>query len=519
MKTMRFRPPIAVIALFAAGAANAALPTVGVVHQSPDASGGSYLFSRFEGHETFLIDALGRTINTWTFDTELGLTQYLLPGGNLVRMGRPDDDSIDSFGGGGRGGLIEVYDWDGALQWSTLIADTEFRAHHDVEALPNGNVLVIVWERMSTDDAIAAGRDPETMTSTSLWSEAIFELQPDGLGGADVVWTWRLWDHLIQDFDPTRDNFGDVGAHPERLDINAFLGMNADWCHGNSIDYHSGRDEIALGSGALSEFWIIDHSTSTEEAAGPAGDFRYRWGNPRNYRRGGFAEQQLFWQHDVHWIPDGRPGAGNFLMFNNGYLRPDGPISSIEEVTPPLNRQGAYVLQRDLAWMPRTATWQFMTDPPTDFFSRFLSGTDRMPNGNTLMCNGARGEFIERRPDGSIAWHYVSPLTSSGPLTQGTVPGPLNSWSNVNRVFQVEWYAPDAPELFGLDLTPGPRLELYDDTCAADISGDGAVNTIDLIMLLGAWGPCNKCRDDIDQNDSVGHQDLILLLHAWGECP
>ncbi len=67
-----------------------------------------------------------------------------------------------------------------------------------------------------------------------------------------------------------------------------------------------------------SELWVIDHSTTAEEAAGEKGDLLYRWGNPRAYRAGTVSDQQLFWAHNTHWIAPGLPGEGNVLVFNNG---------------------------------------------------------------------------------------------------------------------------------------------------------------------------------------------------------
>ena len=79
--------------------------------------------------------------------------------------------------------------------------------------------------------------------------------------------------------------------------------------HANGIDYNADLDQIVLSFREVSEFWVIDHNTTTEEAAGPAGDLLYRWGNPEAYDRGKPADRQLFFQHDAKWVPDGTPGA------------------------------------------------------------------------------------------------------------------------------------------------------------------------------------------------------------------
>ena len=120
----------------------------------------------------------------------------------------------------------------------------------------------------------------------------VIEVKPTGPSSGDIVWEWYVWDHLIQDYDPSQHNYGDVEEHPELIDIN-FGSYNADWIHTNSIDYNEEFDQILLSSRTFSEIWVIDHSTTTEEAAGHTGgnsgmggDILYRWGNPHAYRAG-----------------------------------------------------------------------------------------------------------------------------------------------------------------------------------------------------------------------------------------
>ena len=86
--------------------------------------------------------------------------------------------------------------------------------------------------------------------------------------------------------------------------------------HTNAVAYNAELDQIMLSIHAFSEVWIIDHGTTTEEAAshsggkrGKGGDLLYRWGNPRAYRTGTNVDQRLFAQHNAHWIPEGLPGA------------------------------------------------------------------------------------------------------------------------------------------------------------------------------------------------------------------
>ena len=147
----------------------------------------------------------------------------------------------------------------------------------------NGNVLVTVWEKKTITQATAEGRDP-ALLATTLWVDRIMELQPAGLSGANVVWEWSVWDHLIQDYDSTKANYGVVADHPELFNLNYVPAIQADWMHVNGIAYNSDLDQIVFSSRLFSEIFIIDHSSTTAEAlshtggnSGKGGDILYRW--------------------------------------------------------------------------------------------------------------------------------------------------------------------------------------------------------------------------------------------------
>ena len=130
--------------------------------------------------------------------------------------------------------------------------------------------------------------------------------------------------------------------------------------------YNPDLDQIAVSVWAFSEFWIIDHGTTTAQAAGHTGgrrgrggDLLYRWGNPRAYRAGTKADRKLFSQHNAHWIPKGLPGAGHLLLFNNGRERPDGSYSSVDELVLPADSQGRYTRQPGKAYGPDQPVWSY----------------------------------------------------------------------------------------------------------------------------------------------------------------
>jgi hypothetical protein len=175
---------------------------------------------------------------------------------------------------------------------------------------------------------------------------------------------------------------------------------------------------------AFSEFWIIDHSTTTAEAAGhtggrsgKGGDLMYRWGNPRAYRAGGKADRMLFNQHNAHWIPRGLPGEGHILLFNNGGERPDGGYSSVDELILPVDAQGRYICKPGTSYGPEQPVWSYSAAKKPDFFSHFISGAQRLPNGNTLICSGANGTAFEVTPEREIVWKYVNPVKGGGPIS------------------------------------------------------------------------------------------------------
>jgi Arylsulfotransferase (ASST) len=202
-------------------------------------------------------------------------------------------------------------------------------------------------------------------------------------------------------------------------DRNTTVGnMGSGIFHFNAIKYHAGLDQIAISSPSMNEIYIIDHSTTTQEAAshhggkyGKGGDFLYRWGNPKNYHRGDSTNQKLFGQHDVRWIEKGKPGAGNLTVFNNDISgRKDSMnYSAIFEITPPLDENGSYKIDNDKPFGPEQPTWVYVASDTVSFWSSFISGAHRMDNGNTFINEGARGRLFEVTPEGEIVWEYLNP--------------------------------------------------------------------------------------------------------------
>ncbi len=228
-----------------------------------------------------------------------------------------------------------------------------------------------------------------------------------------------------------------MADHPELINLNYAMNGGADWNHTNSIDYNTELDQIILSVYNFNEIWIIDHSTSTAEASehtggnsGKGGDLLYRWGNPLAYGGGTASDQKLFVQHDAEWIEPEMPGSGNILIFNNGGGRSDGNYSSIEEIVPPVDNNGNYSLSSSSAFEPTESLWTYTAEEPTDFYAQNISGQQRLPNGNTLICDGPNGYFFEVSSTGKTVWDY----------------------SHTGHVFRVERYAPSYEGFNGTPL-------------------------------------------------------------------
>ncbi len=436
---------------------------LGLSVNNPGAFRGYTLLAPMKSQKTYLIDMEGRVVKTWESESNPALLAYLLPNGHLFR---PAEDRDQPFGGGpGAGGRIQEYDWDGQLVWDFKYGDETHRPHHDAIKLPNGNVLMIVWEKKSPEEAAAAGRKPDRTGNRPLQADCLIEVKPTGKTTGEVVWEWHLWDHLIQDQDAAKPNYGEVAAHPELVDVNfeegamaamvatkdgldklrtlGYLGgapkgdnrpprIDPDWTHFNGLDYNPDLDQIAISVHGFSEVWIIDHSTTAAEAAshsggrsGKGGDLLYRWGNPLAYRTGGAEDRKLYHQHNAHWIPKDRPGAGHLLIFNNGMRRPGGEYSTVEEIVTPVDSQGRYTREAGKPFGPDRSVWSYSAPKKSDFYSALISGAQRLSNGNTLICSGNNGTLFEVTPGGEIVWKYVNPVKDRwGPGGPGGPPRP-----------------------------------------------------------------------------------------------
>jgi hypothetical protein len=436
----------------------AAQQTIGLFQYDAGTSDGYTLLAPTPSTNTYLLDNCGRALHEWPSGYTPGNSVRLLENGELFRTCRIANTT---FPGGGLGGRVQLMDWNGNVMWFYQYSNANHSQHHDAIVLPNGNVLMIAWELKTRAEAIAEGRD-STLLQQRLWPDHLIEIEPTTPGAGNIVWEWHVWDHLVQDHDSNKPNFGVVADHPELVDLNYVQPGTTtyrDWMHTNGIDYNPTLDQIAISIHNFDEVWVIDHSTTTQEAAshsggnsGKGGDLLYRFGNPAVYGRGTVNDQVFFGQHNVQWVPAGDQYAGQLMVYNNGLGRPAGAYSTIEIWQPPVDVNGNYSISTGQPFGPTAMSWTWQDNPPTDFYSQLISGVQRLPGNHTLICEGNSGRIFELDDQGTQVWEYVNPVQSAGPLNQGDI-------ANNNAVFRAYKYPPTYPGLNGQVLTPGNPIE------------------------------------------------------------
>jgi|GEM_PF-1997626 len=390
--------------------------------------GGYTMFENFDA--TYLVDNCGEIVNEWQV-TNSDLHTKLLPDGQLVYI---------------QNNRVYVRDWEDNIVEIIQASDDDIVLVYEVIELENKNFLCLAREIFSDQDFDDIGYEFESFESASR-IDAVVEL--DRASG-DVVWRWNLSDHVIQERDPSAPNFGVVKDNPQLLDMDAVLSF--DWTFQesfmiNGMDYNPDLDQIVLSIRKMNEIAIIDHSTTTAEAAGSTGgnsgmggDILYRWGNPQNYGYGDESDHLSFYQHNPNWILHGEH-AGSIIYFNNGLDRPQGNYSEALIINTPVTADGSYFREEGKAFGPEVPaeTYSNQTTNISNLFSEYTSGAKVLPNGNIFITEGDDAIFRELTPDGLVVWEYAVPFTG--------------------YIFRGVRYGEDYPAFNGRDLTPGQTVE------------------------------------------------------------
>ena len=365
----------------------------GLIHNSPRNNYRGYtLFSNLGGQKTYLIDMEGRVCHTWQSDEGINYA-YLLPNGNLLlRTGPPSQEvsfinrpETDILPRGGRTAAGAILE----LDWDSNVV-WEYRdpfLHHDFERLSTGNTLVLVWEKMPEELAanVSGGVSAGT-TKGQMLGDVVREVTQTG----DVVNEWRSWEFLSLEEDTICPLEG-----------------RREWTHQNSLKLTNNGD-LLVSFRQTNTIGIVNRSS---------GEFTWKWG-----------PGEISHQHNPTYLDNGR-----ILLFDNGPHREGMSYSRVIEVDPSNNQ----------------IAWEYLGDPPISFFSYHISGSERLPNGNTLICEGAPGRVFEVTPTYEIAWEYINPFLAKGGLhAGGTKSGYANS------IFRAHRYGPDHPALVDKDLDP-----------------------------------------------------------------
>jgi hypothetical protein len=343
-----------------------------IAHDPALAQPGYTLFAPMFGDGTvWLIDMEGNPVHSWKLPYRPGLYGYLLDNGHLFYGGKVMED-LERFGAWPRfkGGAVLEVDWQGHVVWELRHPNH----HHDARLLRNGNVMLLCLRPLPAE---IAGRVEGGLPGTEgaggvIYADYLVEMTT----GGETVWEWHSWEHLEPEAYP-------VTPQDHRVE----------WTHGNTVA------ETADGH-LLVSFRNISTVVMIER---PSGRILWRLGSP-----------PLAQQHDPRPLP-----GGNVLVFDNGTHRRDHPatFSRIIEVDP---RTSAIV-------------WQYSDPSLYEFFSPYISGAQRLANGNTLICEGCHGRLFEVTPAGEVVWEYVNPHFVDEPGAPG-----LNNW-----VFRAFRYTPD----------------------------------------------------------------------------
>lgn len=420
---------------------------------------------------THLINNEGQIINEWIHDTSPASIAYLTRDSILYVPCKVNDSNDGPYGG-----RFKKMNWRGEIIWDYTLPSSICVPHHDIEVLPNGNILAICEEFKTYEDVLTKGKiNPSNMSL-----DMIVEIEPVSDHDANIVWEWHFWDRLIQDINPELENFMNISNNPHKMNINCEQGSNTsliDWNHCNSISYNEELDQILISSRRSNEIYIIDHSILNEETHldygglyGRGGDFLYRWGNTRNYINSHEnISQNLFAPHSATWVKDDQSGDYNILIFNNNHIQ--GLNSAIVEISPSFSDIG-YLFSEVGFFLPSHYDWVFIDD----FFSPIQSGALRLPNGNTLVTVTTMEHIFEIDNNFNIVWEYDGILR------------------NIARALKYP-------------------INYLEKDYLGDVNFDSTVNVLDVIIIVNfvLEGIYNNVADlNYDQNLNV--LDIVILV-------
>ncbi|MBN1848489.1 MAG: aryl-sulfate sulfotransferase [Deltaproteobacteria bacterium] len=379
-----------------------------------------------EEEGTVLIDMNGNVVKQWKNICQAEHPPKMLNGGYLAGTMRPAPEKDGRIWGDDHSTDLVVVDWDGKVVRNIPRAGM----HHDYqfEGNPVGyhvpGMLVDNYKGKILILSHKIARNP-AITDKDLYDDYIAEVDAKG----NIVWEWLASEH----FDEM--NFPDevkatLYKYPTYSATRTPDVKGGDWIHVNAASYLGPNkwynedpvkykvfhpDNIIISNRQTNTSCIIEKATGKVVwQIGPLyyPDIIWEFGGEQ-YKRAYRKLEQIIGQHHTHMIPKGLPGEGNIMIYDNGGYAGYGPRN-------PGAHWGWSDARRDysrvIEFDPRTLemVWEHSAKvmglrEKYKFYSDYVSSAQRLPNGNTLITNGAVGQFQEVTPDHEIVWEYISP--------------------------------------------------------------------------------------------------------------
>ncbi|MGI8637023.1 MAG: hypothetical protein ACR2KZ_16635, partial [Segetibacter sp.] len=174
---------------------------------------GYVMFSLPNSASVYLINRKGAVVHEWKGNYGGTATvAYLTDDGSIIKNAVDPDFPV--FAGGGEAGRLQKINWNNKMLWDFEYATEEALVHHDFATMPNGHILAIAWEARTAKEALAGGRKPKLTPKAGVWPDRIIEIEPQGNSAGKIVWEWHVFNHLIQDYDAKKANYGKPANHP-----------------------------------------------------------------------------------------------------------------------------------------------------------------------------------------------------------------------------------------------------------------------------------------------------------------
>jgi len=323
-----------------------------VTFHNPDKTYKGYTFFApfWEQSRAYLIDMEGRFINYWQLPGRVSEIAFLLEENAHLLYPAKEIRQDCPCFPGFCGSTLYEMDWDNNIVWQH---QDKFQ-HHTTQRLRNGNTMLL--RIVETPPEIAKkvkGGQPDSYDKGHMWTCELREINPDG----QTVWQWFAYEHL----DP-------------EVDCICPLEHRAEWTHGNTIEELDNGDILTCFR-YTSQTVIIDKKT---------GNIKWKWG-----------KGVVFHPHSPVMLEN-----GNILLFDNGVHREDSYIeySRLIEVNPK-----TYEIE-----------WEYTGSPLNEFYSSVCANAQRLPNGNTLVCESTKGRIFEITYEGELVWEYMVPFYAPG---------------------------------------------------------------------------------------------------------